>query len=123
MGERTCAAPEHSLLEICRTLGVVNIVKPVKGYFHETLPQIVKDINKISFLHIDGDWYESTQSILHHLYDMIVDGGLIQVDDYGHWEGCKKALHEFEKQHKLAYDIHPIDATGIWFEKKEKNKT
>lgn len=116
-GTGTCAAPEHSLLEICNKLRVADLVRPVKGYFNETLPQIVKDINKISFLHIDGDWYESTQSILRHLYSMVIDGGIIQVDDYGHWEGCKRAFHEFEEQYKLTFDIHPIDATGIWLVK------
>jgi hypothetical protein len=116
-GSGTCAAPEHSLLEICSTLGVVDFVRPVKGYFHETLPRTMKDIREIAFLHIDGDWYESTKSILRHLYSMVNHGGIIQVDDYGHWAGCKRALHEFEELNQLTFDMHPIDATGVWFEK------
>jgi glycosyltransferase involved in cell wall biosynthesis len=116
-GAGTCAAPEASVREICRKLGVLDIVEVVKGYFQETLPNMRTKIGDIGFLHMDGDWYESTKSILENLYSKISDGGIIQVDDYGHWEGCKKALHEFEQAQKLHFDLHTIDYSGVWFKK------
>ncbi|ETR65561.1 MAG: macrocin-O-methyltransferase [Candidatus Magnetoglobus multicellularis str. Araruama] len=114
----TCSATEQSLLEVCKRLGTTDIVKPIKGYFEQTLPTMKKQIGNIAFLHMDGDWYESTKAILQNLYHRIVDNGIIQVDDYGHWAGCKKAIHEYESQNNLKFVINNIDGTGVWFCKK-----
>lgn len=112
-GTGTCSAPENSIREICEKLGVLDIVRPVKGYFQDTLPAMRDWTGMISLLHLDGDWYESTKSILDNLYDRIVNDGFLQVDDYGHWEGCKKALHEFERSRDIKFAIQPIDSTGV----------
>ncbi|OQX22471.1 MAG: hypothetical protein BWK80_30410 [Desulfobacteraceae bacterium IS3] len=80
--------------EICAKLGVSDIVKPVKGYFENTLPIMRDKAGMVALLHMDGDWYESTKTILNHLCDHVVNDGFIQVDDYGYWQGCRKAVHE-----------------------------
>lgn len=116
-GTGTCAAPIDSLLKICDQLGVADVVKPVKGYFCDTLPRYVNEIGQIAFLHMDGDWYESTMDILHNLYNNVVDNGFIQIDDYGFWEGCRKAVTEFELEHSLKFELNKIDSTGVWFYK------
>jgi len=116
-GTGTCAAPEDSVKEICAKLGVSDIVKPVKGYFESTLPIMRDKAGMIALLHMDGDWYESTKTILHHLYDHVVNDGFIQVDDYGYWQGCQKAVHEFESLRNLCFEINQIDGTGVWFRK------
>ncbi len=90
-GTGTCSAPESSLRRICTELGVWDIVTPVSGYFQDTLPGMRDKIGMIALLHLDGDWYESTRAILNNLYDRVLDDGFLQVDDYGHWEGCRKA--------------------------------
>lgn len=77
-------------------------------------------IGVIAFLHMDGDWYESTKTILHNLYDRVVNDGLIQVDDYGYWQGCKKAIHEFESSRSVQFEVKQIDGTGIWFQKPDR---
>ena len=51
------------------------------------------------------------------LYDSIIPNGFIQVDDYGHWEGCKQALHDFEKSKGESFSLNTIDETGVWFQK------
>jgi predicted O-methyltransferase YrrM len=119
-GTGTCAAPEASVREICTKLGVSQIVKTVKGYFQETLPRMRNMVGMISLLHMDGDWYESTQAILQNLYDRVVSNGLIQVDDYGFWEGCRQAVHEFETQRQIKFEINRIDDTGVWFPRPDK---
>lgn len=119
-GTGTCAAPETSVREICTKLGVSQIVKTVKGYFQETLPRMHNMVGMICLLHMDGDWYESTQEILHNLYDRVVSNGLIQVDDYGFWEGCRQAIHEFETQRQIKFEIKKIDDTGVWFPRPDK---
>lgn len=116
-GTGTCSAPEASVWEICAKLGVEDVLTTVKGYFEETLPQMRDWVGMIALLHMDGDWYESTRAILNNLYDRLTNGALIQVDDYGHWEGCRKAIHEFAAVYALQPEINQIDGTGVWFVK------
>ena len=49
----------------------------------------------IAILRLDGDWYESTKVCLEHLFDLVVDGGFVIVDDYGAYEGCRTAVDEY----------------------------
>ena len=74
-------------------------------------------VGMIAFLHMDGDWYESTKAILYNFYGRIINYGLVQIDDYGYWEGCRKAIHEFEKLNNLTFILNKIDGTGVWLEK------
>src|SRR5438105_11888278 len=90
-GTGTCAAPVESLLEVCRKLGVEALVEPVQGFFSETLCLHRDRMGGIACLHMDGDWYDSTYQILANLYDQVVQTGRIQIDDYGFWEGCRRA--------------------------------
>jgi cephalosporin hydroxylase len=114
-GKGSCAAPESKVLNLCTQLGVSDVVRTVKGYFQDTLPEFRNPVGVIALLHADGDWYESTKVILEQFFDRVVNDGFIQVDDYGHWEGCKKALHEFEAQNHLQFNLNKIDYTGVWF--------
>jgi len=66
-----------------------------EGWFQDTLPIVKNEISKIAILRLDGDWYESTKVCLENLYDKVVKGGVIIIDDYGTYEGCKKAVDEF----------------------------
>jgi hypothetical protein len=116
-GTGTCAAPIHSLMQAARSIGAADVVRPIKGLFRETLPATRDEIGPIALLHLDGDWYESTWDILLNLYDLVVPDGYLQVDDYGHWEGCRKALNEFEKQQNVVFEKTIIDETGISFRK------
>jgi hypothetical protein len=113
-GAGTCAAPEASVREVCQKLSVEKLVKPIKGLFADTLPLNRERIGPIAFLHMDGDWYSSTHDILENLFDQVVTGGRIQIDDYGNWEGCKRAVREFENARGLKFKITEIDETGIW---------
>jgi macrocin-O-methyltransferase TylF-like protien/methyltransferase family protein len=119
-GVGTCSASEESVREICSKVGVLEIVSTGKGYFQDTLPRSRDKTGMIAFLHLDADWYDSTKVILNNLYDRIVNDGVLQVDDYGYWEGCRKAIHEFETLRQTKFDIRPIDGTGVWFTKPER---
>lgn len=116
-GTGTCAALEASVEEVCTKLGAVHVLRTVKGYFEESLPRMRGEIGPIAFLHLDGDWYESTKAILRNLYEQVVPGGYLQIDDYGHWEGCKKAVHEFEAAIGTHFDLKAADGPGVWFQK------
>jgi hypothetical protein len=71
------------------------------GWFQDTLPKAKEQIQKIALLRLDGDWYESTKICIQSLYDKVVPGGVIIVDDYGTYEGCKKAITEFINEKNL----------------------
>jgi hypothetical protein len=50
---------------------------------------------KIAFLHLDTDFYDSTKAELEVLWPRVSPGGVVVIDDYGHWKGCGKAVDEF----------------------------
>ncbi|HEY9850038.1 MAG TPA: TylF/MycF/NovP-related O-methyltransferase [Leptolyngbyaceae cyanobacterium] len=116
------ASISEGLEQICQALDVKDIVVPVKGLFSETLPKYKAEINKIALLHADGDWYESTMDIFNHLFEQVVDDGIIQIDDYGFWEGCRKAVHDFERNQNITFPLRGIDDTGVWFRKQNTSE-
>jgi len=67
---------------------------------------------KISLLRLDTDFYESTKSELEILYPKLVVGGIILIDDYGHWKGCRKAVDDYFKNEKNIF-FQQIDYSGI----------
>jgi O-methyltransferase len=82
----------------------------VKGKVEDTIP--AQAPAQISLLRLDTDWYESTYHELVHLYPRLSVGGVLIIDDYGDWEGCKKAVDQYlaEKNPKLL--LNRIDHTG-----------
>jgi hypothetical protein len=120
-GAGTCAAPVKSLLKIARQLGVADVVVPVKGDFTRTLPEYRRKIRAISLLHLDADWYASTRAILENLFDVVVDDGFVQVDDYHYWEGCRRAVDQFFHARNAKARLRGIDGSGVWFLKQSKN--
>jgi O-methyltransferase len=65
----------------------------VRGKVEDTIPASAPD--RIALLRLDTDWYESTRHELEHLYPRLVSGGVIIIDDYGHWKGARQATDEF----------------------------
>ena len=83
----------------------------IKGKVEDTIPSQVPT-DKIALLRLDTDWYESTKHELEHLYPMLVKNGLLIIDDYGHWQGCRKAVDEYMTKHDLPILLSRIDNTG-----------
>jgi hypothetical protein len=78
-------------------------IHAVKGWFNDTLP--TAEVPSIAVLHIDADWYESVKLCLHRFYDSVEPGGFVVFDDYGYWEGCRKAVDEFVAARGLAVEL------------------
>lgn len=112
-GAGTCAAPVESLLAVGEALGAADrlIVRP--GLFQETLAQSAPRIGRIALLHLDGDWYESTRVALEALWSSVAPDGAVQIDDYGHWEGCRRACDEFFARRGVRAALERIDYTGV----------
>jgi O-methyltransferase len=81
----------------------------IKGKVEETLPH--DRIKKIALLRLDTDWYESTKHELEILFPLLSVGGIIIIDDYGHWEGAKKAVDEFIDKYKVQIFLSRVDYT------------
>jgi hypothetical protein len=102
-----CRASLEDVQRTAAELGVGAYTEFVKGWFDQTLPVHRDRIGKIAVLRIDGDWYSSVRCCLDNLYDQVVDGGLVVLDDYYTYDGCTLAVHEFFGQRRLA---HPIES-------------
>lgn len=80
-------------------------VKLIKGFFSATLEENLPQ--KISFLHIDGDLYQSTLDVLNHAYPKLTKGAYVVLDDYDDpkWPGVKKAVSEYmiDKTEEVSY--------------------
>ena len=82
----------------------------VKGLVEETIPHHAPD--QIALLRLDTDWYESTYHELKHLYPRLSSGGIMIIDDYGHWKGAKEAVDQYFKENQLPLFLHRIDYTA-----------
>jgi hypothetical protein len=65
----------------------------VVGRVEDTIPEAAP--SRIAILRLDTDWYESTRHELEHLYPRLSPGGVLLLDDYGYWEGARRAVDEF----------------------------
>lgn len=72
--------------------------------------------DSIAVLRLDTDFYESTRHELEQFYDVVSPGGFVIIDDYGYWNGARKAVDEW-LQHHPEVTLTPIDDTGVYFQK------
>jgi hypothetical protein len=80
----------------------------IEGPVEKTIPEHVPE--RIALMRIDTDWYESTRHELEHLFPRLVPGGVLIIDDYGHWKGSKKAVDSFFRGELL---LNRTDSTGV----------
>ena len=82
----------------------------VPGLVEDTVPSQAPEV--IALLRLDTDWYKSTWHELEHLYPRLSVGGVLIIDDYGHWEGARRAVDEFIEAKGLRLFLSRIDYTG-----------
>lgn len=83
--------------DVCKTLDSAN-------HLHK---------NNLALLRLDTDWYASTKKEMEVLYPKLNFGGVLIVDDYGHWKGSKTAVDEYFEGQGISPQIEQIDYTGI----------
>ena len=86
-----------------------SLVKLVKGPVEKTIPATIPQ--QLALLRLDTDWYESTKHELEHLYPLLVSGGVLIIDDYGHWQGARQAVDEYFARQNLKPLLSRIDYT------------
>lgn len=67
---------------------------------------------QIALLRLDTDWYESTRHELVHLFPRLAKGGVLIIDDYGDWQGARKAVDEYVAECSTPILLNRIDHTG-----------
>ena len=70
-----------------------SLVEYVVGDVAVTLDEQAPE--KIALLRLDTDWYESTRKELESMYPRLASGGILIIDDYGHFKGARKAVDEY----------------------------
>lgn len=92
-----------------------NNIFMVRGWFQDTLPKHRDKTGPIAVLRIDGDWYESTRCCLENLYDNVVSGGSVIIDDYESYIGARKATDEFIKSRGIKTELSFDGRGGAYF--------
>jgi len=64
-----------------------------KGLFEETWPK--RKAGAIAFAHIDCDWYDPVKFCLESAAAQLQPGGIMMLDDYHDYGGCRVATEEF----------------------------
>jgi len=85
-------------------------IKYIKGKVEGTIPGAIP--SKIAILRLDTDWYESTRHELIHLFPLLTIGGVLILDDYGYWQGARKAVDEYFEKNNTRILLNRIDETG-----------
>lgn len=106
--------PSPSLKEVqgnlSRTAYPMSNVELIKGRVEETIPRLAPE--EIALLHLDTDWHDSTWHELLHLYPRLRTGGVILIDDYGHWRGCRAAVDRYFLEVAEPILLSRLDYTG-----------
>ena len=82
----------------------------VKGRVEDTLPGSAPAA--VALLRLDTDWYQTTRHELKHLYPRLAAGGVLVLDDYGSFEGARKAVDEYFAENDIGPYLHRVDSTG-----------
>lgn len=82
----------------------------VKGKVEDTIPDTIPE--EIALLRLDTDWYESTYHEMVHLYPKLGNKCVLIIDDYGHWQGAKRAVDQYFEENNIHLLLNKIDYSG-----------
>lgn len=85
----------------------------VEGWFRDTLPALTE--HRWAVIRLDGDLYESTMDALANLHPGLSPGGFCIIDDYGAYEACRDAVHDYRREHDITDPIETIDWGGAFW--------
>lgn len=132
---KTPNVAKRAIRKLKRVLNILNF-QPQKNnlvilpgyYFNESISKAKaegKFENGIALLRLDGDTYYSYIPIFLLLFDLVLKGSIVLVDDYMDWEGCREAIKEFRRIRRIESPLvaiyHNLDAgeipRGVWWRK------
>jgi O-methyltransferase len=96
---------------IARVVGSTDGYRLVEGLVEETLPDA--QTGDLALLRLDTDYYSSTAVEYKVLYPRLASGGVLIVDDYGLFQGSRRATDEYLAQLEKPPLMNRIDV-GVW---------
>ncbi len=93
-----------------------------KGWFDHTFLQQLPE--RVAVLHCDADWHASVTVVLETFYPRVAEGGVVVLDDFGWWEGCREAFYDFCARHGEKPLLERVDCDqAYWIKGKTNNRT
>jgi hypothetical protein len=106
-----CRAPLDVVRQAMASVGYdASRIHYVKGRVEDTIPAAAPE--QIALLRLDTDFYESTRHEMIHLFPRLCVGGVLILDDYGHWLGARRAVDDYLREHNVPLFLQKIDYTG-----------
>ena len=102
------AGTEENIIEATGSLEGFHIVE---GFVEQTLP--MTSLPELALLRLDTDFYESTRVEFELLYPKLTRGGVLIVDDYGYFQGSRRATDEYLATIRPTLLLNRIDQ-GVW---------
>lgn len=107
-----CRASVGEFVQTMRTAGFPEgPYELIRGYYADSLPPL--PVPPVSVLRLDCDWYASTTQCLEKFWPSVLPGGLVLIDDYYDWAGCRKAVHAFLAAHDRPEAIRRFPGAGF----------
>jgi len=106
-----CRAPLDQVMATCRKFEFSpKEAMIVPGWFNQTFPRQMAELasRRCAILRVDCDWYEPVRYVLDEIAPLVVEDGVIILDDYYHWDGCALATHDFLSANQLCYRIRSL---------------
>jgi hypothetical protein len=105
------ASQEEFMATIRRTGAALGNIHVHRGFFDDTVG--TAEVGKIAILRLDCDWYDSTMCCLQAFMPKMARGGLVIIDDYGTWDGCTRAVHDYFSENKRPEAIGRYGTSAI----------
>ena len=109
--------PKQNVIDNLTSWGLYDNVELVEGWVQHTLPVYADKIDKIAVLRLDMDIYYPTKIALEFLFDKVVKGGVVVIDDWA-LDGARLACEEYFEsiKYKPTYIAIP-NSTPVYFYK------
>jgi asparagine synthase (glutamine-hydrolysing) len=76
-------------------------VRLIKGLYEDSL--WVRE--PVAMAHLDCDWYDSVMVCLQRIVPQLISGGILVVDDYEAWSGCRRAVDSYFAGREHEFDF------------------
>ena len=84
----------------------------IKGKVEDTLNNETKIQSQISLLRLDTDFHDSIKISLEILYPRLMQGGVLIIEDFGHFKDAKTAVDNYFRDKRISACIELIACAG-----------
>ena len=92
--------------------GLMDYALFVEGDVRETLYDKASIPDALSLVRLDTDWFDTTLLELQTLYPLLQKGGVLLLDDYGTFNGARKAVDKYFEEIGFSPLLFMTDDTG-----------